>query len=260
MPPKRTRDDSGSPEPSPKKARRGFRVGPENLPDGPWRRKVTKIKRDLIEKAKLKKQYAKLKVQQQKLAEEEREKKRKKEAGQLVLAPPEVEEHGAAPDSHGQRGVAKEVTPQSSSEQQQEEKQQGSESQPQIHPTRQIMLEAEKSRTTQRDQKKSEVDGSNEDSQIFHDRQPHPRHRRRRSGGDFKKELAEAARKQREAEERARERARRDEERRRKVAERERVHKALVKARTPGKDGRRKLGRESVVLLDKVKKLVGQTS
>jgi hypothetical protein len=40
-------------------------------------------------------------------------------------------------------------------------------------------------------------------------------------------------------------------------AERERVHKLVARARKPGRDGRRKLGRESALLLDKVKKLVG---
>ena len=38
------------------KKRKGFRVGPENLPDGAWRRKNTKIKHELIHKAKLKKE------------------------------------------------------------------------------------------------------------------------------------------------------------------------------------------------------------
>lgn len=40
---KRTRDEDAAPDagasPAPKKAKHGFRVGPENLPDGPWRRK-----------------------------------------------------------------------------------------------------------------------------------------------------------------------------------------------------------------------------
>lgn len=49
MPAKRTRDEGPSSDagasPAPddarkaKKAKHGFRVGPENLPDGPWRRK-----------------------------------------------------------------------------------------------------------------------------------------------------------------------------------------------------------------------------
>ncbi|KAJ3479258.1 hypothetical protein NLG97_g8364 [Lecanicillium saksenae] len=48
-----------------KQHRKGFRVGPDNLPDGAWKRKVTKIKKDLIHKAKVKKAYAKIKEREQ---------------------------------------------------------------------------------------------------------------------------------------------------------------------------------------------------
>ncbi|KAH7371369.1 hypothetical protein BKA66DRAFT_514175 [Pyrenochaeta sp. MPI-SDFR-AT-0127] len=47
-----------------KKQRKGFSVGPANLPDGTYKRKVQKIKKDLIHKAKLKKQYAKLRARE----------------------------------------------------------------------------------------------------------------------------------------------------------------------------------------------------
>lgn len=50
---------------------------------------------------------------------------------------------------------------------------------------------------------------------------------------------------------------RRDGERRAKVEERERHRRAMAKARTGGRNGQRKLGRESVVLLDKVRRMVG---
>ncbi|MDI1485350.1 MAG: hypothetical protein OHK93_000487 [Ramalina farinacea] len=42
----------------------GFSVGPANLPDGTHRRKVQKIKSDLIRKAQIKKSYAKVKSQE----------------------------------------------------------------------------------------------------------------------------------------------------------------------------------------------------
>ncbi|KAL5342402.1 hypothetical protein BJX70DRAFT_320675 [Aspergillus crustosus] len=42
--------------------RKGFSVGPANLPDGTYRRKTQKIKADLIQKAKVKKAYAKVKA------------------------------------------------------------------------------------------------------------------------------------------------------------------------------------------------------
>ena len=41
-----------------------------------------------------------------------------------------------------------------------------------------------------------------------------------------------------------------------KVEERERFRRAMAKARTGGPNGQRKLGRESKVLLEKVKKMV----
>ncbi|KAL9100616.1 MAG: hypothetical protein Q9163_004032 [Psora crenata] len=44
------------------KRKKGFSVGPSNLPDGSYKRKVQKIKKNLIRKAKLKKSYAKLKL------------------------------------------------------------------------------------------------------------------------------------------------------------------------------------------------------
>ncbi|KAF8544939.1 hypothetical protein BDD12DRAFT_800908 [Trichophaea hybrida] len=40
--------------------KKGFSVGPANLPDGVYKRKVTKIKETLIHKAKVRKQYSKV--------------------------------------------------------------------------------------------------------------------------------------------------------------------------------------------------------
>lgn len=45
-------------------------------------------------------------------------------------------------------------------------------------------------------------------------------------------------------------------QRQKKIEERERFRKAMAKARTGGKNGQRKLGRESKVLLEKVKRVV----
>lgn len=42
-----------------------------------------------------------------------------------------------------------------------------------------------------------------------------------------------------------------------KIHERERFRKAMAKARSGGRDGQRKLGRESKVLLEKVQRMVG---
>ncbi|KAF3052400.1 hypothetical protein E8E11_011595 [Didymella keratinophila] len=48
-----------------KKQKKGFQIGPANLPDGTHKRKVQKIKENVIYKAKLKKQYAKLKAREE---------------------------------------------------------------------------------------------------------------------------------------------------------------------------------------------------
>ncbi|EXJ63884.1 hypothetical protein A1O7_00219 [Cladophialophora yegresii CBS 114405] len=63
---KRARNDAhgavGEPD---KKKRKGFSVGPANLPDGTYRRKTQKIKNGLIQKAKVKKAYAKVKAREE---------------------------------------------------------------------------------------------------------------------------------------------------------------------------------------------------
>ena len=73
----------------------------------------------------------------------------------------------------------------------------------------------------------------------------------------FEKELAYAEKQKAEAQARRAEFERREQERRRETEERERFRRAMAKARTGGRNGQRKLGRESQVLLEKVKRLVG---
>lgn len=72
----------------------------------------------------------------------------------------------------------------------------------------------------------------------------------------FEKEKAIAEAKKKEAEARRAEFEQREAERKKKLAERERHRKAMAKARTGGKNGQRKLGRESQVLLEKVQRMV----
>ncbi|KAA8910559.1 hypothetical protein FN846DRAFT_775130 [Sphaerosporella brunnea] len=72
----RERPDAQS-KPTDKK-KLGFSVGPANLPDGTYKRKVTKIKERLIHKAKVKKQYRKTLASAP--AEKERLERRKKAA------------------------------------------------------------------------------------------------------------------------------------------------------------------------------------
>jgi hypothetical protein len=74
----------------------------------------------------------------------------------------------------------------------------------------------------------------------------------------FEKEEAYAEQKRAEAEARRIEFERRDKEKRQKIEERERFRKAMAKARSGGRNGQRKLGKESQVLLERVKRLVGE--
>ncbi|KAJ5620716.1 hypothetical protein N7510_004700 [Penicillium lagena] len=66
MPSKRSAESAPDNRPAepPAKKRKGFSVGPANLPDGTYRRKTQKIKSDLIQKAKVKKAYAKIKAEE----------------------------------------------------------------------------------------------------------------------------------------------------------------------------------------------------
>lgn len=55
----------------PTKKRKSFSVAPANLPDGTYKRKTQKIKNDLIQKAKVKKAYAKVKAEEEARQQEE---------------------------------------------------------------------------------------------------------------------------------------------------------------------------------------------
>ncbi|KAL2023382.1 hypothetical protein VTK56DRAFT_2739 [Thermocarpiscus australiensis] len=226
----------------PKKARHGFRVGPENLPDGPWKRKVTKIKKELITKAKVKKQYAKIKAEHQKKAA----------AATAVVHHSEAGEHeSAAKPDHG---TIDKPAPAPAP----------------IHPERQAMLDASSRPPADDDdghhhhnnnkKQAPEEEADATSSPSASPRQPRERrHPRKKQRPDyFSKELAAAERAKKEAEARAAEKARREQERQRRIAERERYRKAMAKAKAPGRDGKRKLGREGKLLLEKVKKLVGE--
>jgi len=186
-------DDTGVPER--KRARSGFNVGPDNLPDGTWKRKVLKTKKNLIQKAKIKKSYAKVKAQ--------------------------------VPHVDTQFGT-EEAAPTDSNQE--------------IHPERQAMLHSPDD--TPRTDKQSDSAQTR---------------RRPRKPAYFEKELSFAEQKMAEAEARRLEFDRREKERRQRMEERERARKSMAKARSGGRNGQRKLGRESTVLLDRVRRLVGET-
>lgn len=113
----------------------------------------------------------------------------------------------------------------------------------QIHPARQLML---------KDESMAQAGAEPERTTGPSDGQ----RRRTRRPGYYDKQLKKAAERREEAEKRRKEWERRMEERAQKQAERERFKKAMAKTRD--KDGKKKLGRESSLLLEKVKKLVGQ--
>ncbi|CCE28121.1 uncharacterized protein CPUR_01595 [Claviceps purpurea 20.1] len=216
MAPKRPIDSAES-EAASKKAKRGFRVGPDNLPDGPWRRKVTKIKKDLIHKAKVKKEYAKIKSREQTKQQSTTDKNVDDDA-----------DNGGR-DQGGDTGRERE----------------GAQEEPQekMHPTRELMLKdedmAQVGATASSDATTTARDGSR---------------RRTRRPGYYDKQLSKAEEKRKEEEQRRMEMQRRGEERERKIADRQKFKKAMAK--TVGRDGKKKLGRESSILLDKVKRMM----
>ncbi|KAF1836425.1 hypothetical protein BDW02DRAFT_493675 [Decorospora gaudefroyi] len=196
---------------SAKKQKKGFAIGPANLPDGMHRRKIKKIKQGLIEKAKLKKQYAKLKAHQDQEAEGPRQSVHHREAPAAddTSVEPADEPTNPAPEPS--------LDP---------------------HPDRVAMLEEESPEP-----------------------QPKPdlgRRQRRPRPQPFKKESELAQKKKEEAEARQKARDKAANERATKMAERKRFRKTMAKARG-GPNGRRKLGKESTVLLAKAQKLMGKT-
>jgi hypothetical protein len=166
---------------------------------------VQKIKKDLIHKAKLKKEYGKIKAREEPVSQKSVY-ERAEEAGEL--------EGPAAPA---------EPIPEPSLD---------------PHPDRLKLLE----RTS---------------PEPDHMAASHPGHRNKRPRAQtYKNEAEVAGKRKEEAEARRKAREEAERERQRKIAERERMRKAMAKARG-GPDGKRKLGRESTVLLEKVKRLVG---
>ncbi|KAJ4300289.1 hypothetical protein N0V88_002962 [Collariella sp. IMI 366227] len=196
MPAKRARDDDaapnagGSPAPEdrkPKKAKQGFRVGPDNLPDGAWKRKVTKIKKDLITKAKVKKQYAKVKAEHQKHA----------------LPPQAIPEETTSSTT-----ITAESTHQETDDQ--------PDPATGIHPSRQAMLDNSSRPRPPKQQPDSMTAAPSAEGDNQSPPQPQPDHRQR--------------------------------------------HSAMDKAKTPGRDGKVKVGRESKLLLERVQRMMGVLS
>lgn len=253
---KRPREDNPNNDAIPEaKKRKGFQVGPENLPDGAWRRRNTKIKENLIHKAKLKKEYKKVKAE---LAQEQEKKSASAtstadEGGDAVQKPSEPIDH-AQDRQHvnAERQALLDGAP--------------------LPPMKKREPQPERAQappaTEESSNNAAAADGNDEPNPVEHRSRGDRRKPRRPDYYD--KALQEGSKKKAEMEARVAEQKRREEERERKAAERERLRKAMLKARgiKPGAGGRgrfggrqegpRKLGRESKVLLDKVKMMVGK--
>jgi hypothetical protein len=157
---------------------------------------VIKIKKDLIHKAKVKKEYAKIKAREP-----------------VVETPAFPEEPIAEPSQE-------------------------------LHPERQAMLDTPREPTPP--------------PQHQSQSQQRPRERRPKKPKYYEKEQAFAQQQKEEADARRAEFERRDTERKEKIEERERFRRAMAKARIGGKNGQRKLGKESTVLLERVKRLMAE--
>ncbi|KAL1978917.1 hypothetical protein VTN31DRAFT_1776 [Thermomyces dupontii] len=195
---KRPLEEESSTQPTKKK--KGISVGPQNLPDGTYRRKVQKIKRDLIHKAKVKKAYAKIKAQEQEKL------------------------------SSGPRYFAQDDK---------DEKQDAQPASLELHPERQAMIDAAAERERQRQQQQNSDQEKSKEGKSRRKKRPKP--------NPFAKEMAIAQKKREEAEARRREKES-------KAKERE----AMRRAKRPDQFGKKRLGRESKVLLSKVQRITGQ--
>lgn len=215
---KRKREE-GAEEAPEKKQRKGFSVGPANLPDGTYRRKTQKIKGDLIQKAKVKKAYAKVKSHED------------DEDSNAVTYDPYAEANDPT------RPKVVESVPASGNDE--AELQTSGE----IHPERQAMLD------------RPEEPEPNLPPVRNRNRKPR---RERRAPNDVNRDVARPARYEKEfaqAEEKKKQMA--DKQVAREKRDKER--RAMTKAKKPGKDGKQKLGRQSEVLLSRVQRLVGET-
>lgn len=183
---------------------------------------MTKIKNELIQKAKIKKAYSKIKA-----------------AEQASSAPAPLNDAQPGPEAEAEAEADAEAAAASEVPE------------VQIHPERQAMLEE--------DEPAAEEPAAPSRS-VNADRPRRPRDPKKQRGsrkpGYYDKALAEAEHNKAEQDEREKEMRRRAEERNRKVEERERFRRAVVKAKKPGRDGQRRLGRESGLLLEKVKRMV----
>jgi hypothetical protein len=92
------------------------------------------------------------------------------------------------------------------------------------------------------------INGSSEPSEYT--MRPQRERRPRPKTQTFQKEVEDAEQKRKEREER-------EASRLKKMRDRQRLQNAVARSRKPGKDGKRRLGREGTVLLEKIKRSMG---
>ncbi|KAI1258591.1 hypothetical protein F5Y18DRAFT_342612 [Xylariaceae sp. FL1019] len=243
---KRPLDPDNVAAPAAKKHRKGFSVGPSNLPDGPWKRKVDRIKKDLIHKAKVKKAYKKIKTAEFKTASSRDKKPDPCATNTTIIAPGTADGADGADDGDGDDPNEETCAGMDKTEVDATEE-------PKIHPQRQILVDDHNDTTPADDDENTRLPSS---KSKYDTQSPRSRHTMKKPGY-FDKAMSSAERKKAEAAERAAEHERRAAERERKTQDRERFRRALAKARKPGRDGQRRLGRESGLLLEKAKRVMG---
>jgi len=193
---------------------------------------VQQVKREMIEKAKLKKQYAKL-----------RGSNTGNGGGYESSDIPHLGDSRVSPDTLGD-----DPPPQEKLEDLSEVEWSDEDDEEDTSVTKQSQAQ-KPNRSSQQELEKLERNNQTPPDRNWNRKpKPHP----------FQKEENEADRRRRETEERRKAREKANRERIQKLDERDRFRKAMAKARTGGRNGQRKLGRESQVLLERVQRMVGQ--
>ena len=118
-----------------------------------------------------------------------------------------------------------------------------------LHPERQAMLDEPEPTPREHQQDPQQ--------QQQQQQPPPPRRRKPPKPVPFRKEALRAQQRREEKEKRRKEIEEGNRQRQEKADERERFRKAMAKASSGARDGQRKLGRESKVLLEKVQRMVG---
>jgi len=186
-----------------------FQVGPANLPDGTRKRKADRIKEALIQRAKIRQDFEK--VKKRKLQEEGDE---EQVTRRDVYEETEEAEEGAT-------GEAVAAAP---------------------HPDRQALMDGPAP--------------AQEDDEQTGRFQRRDRRLRKPRENPYAKQMSWAQKQKEDADRRREEREEAERQRQQKLKDREKMQRMIKKAKRPTIDGKRKLGRESGFLLEKVKRML----